>query len=126
MAETNTIKGVVYKIMHTQQISEKFAKKEIVIKTDGEYPQFVPIQFINKNIDKLDNITTGSIVVISYNLKGNEYKEKFYVSIDGWKIQIENQQFNSSQKREDVAHYENEMAKSENMEGANYNDDLPF
>lgn len=103
MSETSTIKGLVHKIMDTQQISDKFAKKEIVIKTDGEYPQFVPIQFVNKNIDKLDNITTGSTVVVSYNLRGNEWKDKYFVSLDGWQIKTENHQF-ANEKTEDIAH----------------------
>ncbi len=124
MAETNTIKGIVHKIMDTQQVSDKFAKKEIVIKTEGEYPQYVPIQFTNKNIDKLDNITTGSTVVVSYNLRGNEWKDKYFVSLDGWQIKTENKSFDSGMKKEDVAHYE--QAKSESMEDTNYNDSLPF
>jgi hypothetical protein len=93
MAEEKTnISGVVHKMFPTEQLSEKFSKRVIVIKTEGEYPQLIPIQFTNKNIDKLDKITTGQFVSVGYNLRGNEYKEKFYASIEGWMIKVENKQ----------------------------------
>jgi hypothetical protein len=98
MSENLTIKGLVYKINPTKEISDKFAFKTIILKTDGDYPQFILIQFSNKNIDKLDNITTGSTVVVSYNLRGRIYKDKqgdetAFVTIEGWQVKTENKTF---------------------------------
>ena len=47
MAE-QTITGVIYKIDETQQVSEKFSKKELILKINGDYPQYIPVQFTNK------------------------------------------------------------------------------
>lgn len=115
MAESTTITGTVHKMFPTEQVSDKFSKRVIVIKTPGEYPQLVPIQFTNKNIEKLDKVLTGQNAVVSYNLRGNEYKEKFYASVEGWMIKIENIQ----------------VDKGEDMSASTHNDsqdpgDLPF
>jgi len=98
MSENLTIKGLVYKINPTKEISDKFSFKTIILKTDGDYPQFILIQFSNKNIDKLNNITTGSTVVVSYNLRGRIYKDKqgdetAFVTIEGWQLITENETF---------------------------------
>lgn len=123
MAETTTIKGVVYKIMPIQNVSEKFQKRELILKTDGEYPQFVLIQFTQKNIDKLDSITAGSTVVVSYNLRGRLWnnpqgEEKCFTTVEGWNIKTENLQVDKGIKKEDIAH---EVLNSKSNE-----DDLPF
>jgi hypothetical protein len=101
MAETTTIKGLVYKRMPIQNVSDKLQKRELILKTDGQYPQYLLIQFVNKNIDKLDNITTGSTVVIDYNLRGRLWysptgEEKCFSTIEGWNIKTENLQVDKS------------------------------
>jgi hypothetical protein len=126
MSEITTIKGLVHKINPTQQVSDKFAKKEIIIKTDGEYPQYILIQFTQKNIDKLDHITAGSTVVVSYNIRGKLWtnpqgEEKCFVTIEGWQIKTENQQ-STGEKKEDVKHY----SQPDFGATATDSDDLPF
>lgn len=125
MSENLTVKGLVYKINETKEISDKFAFKTIILKTEGEYPQYVLIQFSNKNIDKLDNITIGSTVVVSYNLRGRLYRDKnleetAFVTIEGWQIKTENQQF-LGEKKEDVQHY-----SQPDLGAADDNTGLPF
>lgn len=97
MAETTTVTGIVHKVMETQQISDKFAKKEIVIKTDGDYPQYILVQFTQQKISLLDHTVTGQRVVIDYNLRGREYskdgKTSYFLSCEGWRIKTDNVTF---------------------------------
>ena len=70
--EKTTVTGIVHKILPEHVISEKYSKKEIVLKTEEQYTQYLLIQFTNNNINQLDNIATGQRVTITYNLKGRE------------------------------------------------------
>lgn len=83
------ITGRVHKLFPTEQISDKFSKRVVVIETkDGEYTQTIPVEFTQKNIDKINNVSEGQEVTVAINLRGNEYKGKFYSSIQGWKIDV--------------------------------------
>lgn len=126
MSDT-TISGVIHKMFETQKISESFSKREIVIKTDEPYPQLIPVQFTNKNIDKLSRYKEGSDVVVSYNLRGKEWQSKFFVSIDGWRI--ENGAFGSSnqaQKEEDSIAKNGDFSAPQTSNNQADGDDLPF
>ncbi len=91
---TNTITGTVYKIGQTNQVSDKFSKREIVINTTGEmYPQTILIQFSNDKCALLDNVKIGDNVSINYNLRGRKWSgndgiEKVFNTIDGWAIAL--------------------------------------
>mgnify|MGYP003656125074 CR=1 FL=1 len=96
MGTTNTITGIVYKIGQTNQVSDKFSKREIAIKTDDTYPQTILIQFSNDKCALLDNVSIGNNVSINYNLRGrtwvgNDGIEKVFNTIDGWSISLTNQ-----------------------------------
>lgn len=61
-------------------------KKTVLIKTPGEYGQEIPVEFLNKNIDLVNNLKVGDEVTIAINLRSNEYKGKYYINVAGWKI----------------------------------------
>ena len=88
MSEKTVLSGMVYKIMDEQEISSTFTKKEIVVKTAGEYPQFILVQFSQDKIRLLDGLAEYDFVDIDYNLRGREWKDRFFVSIEGWKINV--------------------------------------
>lgn len=83
------ITGKVIKIEPTQEVSATFSKKLIVVETPEQYAQQLPIEFVNKNIDKLDSITIGQNVKVDINLRGSEYQGKHYLSAQGWKIEVD-------------------------------------
>jgi hypothetical protein len=88
---SNTVTGTVYLIGQTQQISDKFSKREIAITTAETYPQTILFQFSNDKCALLDNVRNGDTVTISYNLRGRTWTgkdgiEKIFNTIDGWNI----------------------------------------
>ena len=87
-SESFTVKGTIKHIGDTEQISDKFKKRIIVLEIpDEKYPQTVPFEFAQKNTSLLDEFSVGNEATITFNLRGSEYKDKFYVSLSGWKIE---------------------------------------
>lgn len=82
------ITGVIKIIKATEEVSSTFSKKQIVVTDEGQYPQDLPIDFVQSNISKLDSFTEGQKVKVSINLRGSEYQGKHYLSAQGWKIEV--------------------------------------
>lgn len=87
------MQGTVVTIGEKQQISDKFAKREIVLTDDGEkYPQEVVFQFTQDKCDLLDSFGEGQEVEISFNLRGRRWESpkgetKFFNTLEGWKLE---------------------------------------
>ena len=69
-----------------------FRKREVRITTDEQYPQTLPIDFVQDKCDLLNNYQAGQDVKISINLRGNEWTDpqgtvKCFPSIQGWRIE---------------------------------------
>jgi len=56
------IKGKVIDKEEAKNITDNFQKGSCVIETDEQYPQFITVDFVNKNVDKLKCIS----VVVSF------------------------------------------------------------
>lgn len=85
------IKGTVKQVTDTETVGEKgFQKRQIVVTIgDASYPQHIPVEFVQDKVDLLDDINAGEIVEIDINLRGREWNDKYYVSVQGWKINTE-------------------------------------
>jgi hypothetical protein len=71
------LKVVVKRIGKTQQITEKFKKRELVVDTkDEKYPQVLIFQGIQDMCEKMDELRIEDDITINYNLKGREYNAK--------------------------------------------------
>ena len=83
------IEGRIIRIGQTEQITEKFKKRELVIETDldTQYPQMISVEFQGDKTALLDNANPGQMAKIGINLRGREYKGKVYNSIVAWRIQ---------------------------------------
>ena len=94
--EITKISGTVHVITQTAIMSEKFKKRELVIKTEDQFPQFVTIQFVNDKCDLLNNLNIGDFVSINYNLRGREWTKdnvtKYFNTVEGWSIELKNKQ----------------------------------
>jgi len=85
--------GTIVMIGEKNQVSDKFAKRDIVLSDDADkYPQEVSFQFTQDKCDLLDSFGEGQEVEISFNLKGRRWdspsgETKFFNTLDGWKIE---------------------------------------
>lgn len=85
------VKGKIKFIGTTQQVSEKFSKREIVVTTDEQFPQHISIEFNQDKCAILDKYSVGDDVEVGINLKGREWTNpqgevKYFNSIQGWNI----------------------------------------
>lgn len=88
-----TLSGTVKVKNDTQQISEKFKKREFVV-TDasGNYPQDISFQLTQDRTDQLDNVNVNDMVNVSFFIRGREWTSpkgevKYFNSLDVWKVE---------------------------------------
>jgi hypothetical protein len=88
------IQGRIKTIFATETVGQNgFQKRDVVITTDGQYPQDIIIQFQKGNCALLDNLQIGQIVKIHFNLQGREWTSpqgevKYFNTVVGWKIEV--------------------------------------
>ena len=87
------VQGVVKVIFPTEQVSEKFKKRDIVVRTMEQYSQDILIQFVQDKTSILDKYQVGQSVSIGVNLRGREWKNpqgelKYFNTIQGWRIDL--------------------------------------
>lgn len=83
---SNTLQGTVRHVFDVQEFSSGFTKREFVIETGDKYPQMVKFETVKDKTAMLDGLNPGDEVEVAFNVRGNEYKDKFYVSLSAWKI----------------------------------------
>mgnify|MGYP004701298359 CR=1 FL=1 len=91
------ITGTIKKIDEAKTVGVSFRKREVVITTDEQYPQFLMVEFTQDKCDLLNNYKVGESVKININLKGREWvspqnETKYFNSIQGWRIEKLNDQ----------------------------------
>ena len=125
------IEGVIKMVGETQTFgSNGFRKRELVITTQEQYPQHILVEFVQDKCDILNNYMVGQSVKVGINLRGREYvnpqgKTKFFNSIQGWKINLTEQQ---SQNESAVDNYEQQNATgpTNSVMDDQDEDNLPF
>lgn len=98
------IKGKVKRLSEVKVISDEFKKRDLVIKTDGEYPQILQFQ-LSKERCSLD-LKEGQEVNVHFNLRGREWTNKnnevmVFNTLDAWKIEFEKEESNNTQNEGD-------------------------
>lgn len=93
MSAETKVKGSVEVILPTQEVSEKFTKRDIVINTGGDYPQLICVQFVQDQVDELDKFAEGDEVEIGVNIRGRKWispkgEEKYFNTLQGWRIDL--------------------------------------
>ena len=83
--------GKINFIGQTQDVTESFKKRELVVTTDEQYPQHILIEFAQDKCDLLNNFKIGEAVKVGINLRGREWvnpqgETKNFNQIQGWKI----------------------------------------
>ena len=115
---TIKLTGKVLHVGEEQQISATFTKRSIVVEEEeindnGKYVNEIEIDFINKNIDRIQYVKVGDTVEISASVRSregsNNYAGRWFTNINGFFCKVT-----------DKAEYQ-EQAQQEVPQ-----DDLPF
>lgn len=117
--------GKVKVVTPAQQITDSYNKRELVIKTDEQYPQFILIEFgQGKCNEYLDKLNANDEVKVHINIGGREWTNpqgevKYFNSIKGWKIE------KLSSEPQSAATQKSPFPIAEPLEQEEHND-LPF
>lgn len=87
------VTGKVKVISDEQVVSASYKKRELVVTTDEQYPQFISIEFPQDKGDLLNGLGINDKVKVSINLGGREWinpqgEARYFNSIKGWKIEV--------------------------------------
>jgi hypothetical protein len=86
------LKGKVKVIGETEVVgTSEFKKRMLVVKTDEQYPQMIPIEFVQDKTTLLDKFKVGDAVIIGVNIRGREWtnpdgEAKYFLSLQGWRM----------------------------------------
>lgn len=82
------VSGRVISVGQTESVGQNgFTKRLLVIETNEQYPQKLPIDFVKDKTSLLDQIKINQEVKIQINLRGSEHNGRWYAQIQGWKIE---------------------------------------
>lgn len=130
--------GKLVAINETQQVSERFKKREFVLEIAEEingnvYTNYAKMQLVQNKCEIIDNFKIGDTVKVSFNIKGNKWERdgnvNYITNLDAWRV--ENAQQGAQGATAASPAYQ-APANTGNNTNMNYNpspenaDDLPF
>lgn len=133
------ITGKLIQVSPTQQVSERFKKREFVLEIAEEingnvYTNYAKMQLVQNKCEIIDNYKMGDAVKVSFNIKGNKWERdgnvNYITNLDAWRVEAAAQGSSASAPAASPA-YTNMSAPAANT-GGQYNpspesvDDLPF
>ncbi|MGB6223096.1 DUF3127 domain-containing protein [Haloferula sp.] len=87
MANNFELTGTLKHLMDLQTFASGFTKREFVIEVqDGKYPQMIKFECVKDKTAILDDLAIGDNVTVTFDIRGNEFKERFYVNLVAWKL----------------------------------------
>ena len=87
MANNFELTGALKHLMDLQTFASGFTKREFVIEVqDGKYPQMIKFECVKDKTAILDGLAIGDNISVTFDIRGNEFKERFYVNLVAWKL----------------------------------------
>jgi len=87
------INGKIHVISDTQQVTERFRKREFVLELaeNPRYPQYVQFQLTGDRCENLEGFSVGEDVNVEFSLRGREWKSpqgemRYFNSLDVWEL----------------------------------------
>lgn len=88
MAQNFEMEGTVKVIEEIQSFASGFTKREFVIEIeDGKFPQSIKFECVKDKTALIDQFQIGDPVKVYFDIRGNEYKGKYYVNLNAWKLE---------------------------------------
>lgn len=110
----------------TQQVSEKFKKREFVITDNSsQHPQYIQFQLVQDKCELISQYPVGSEIKVHFNLRGREWSSpqgevKYFNSLEAWRIEgVSNLAVDKSSKSQ-------AEKNAIDCRGVDTGDDLPF
>ena len=82
--------GTVKVVMDEVKFESGFSKREFVVTTDDDrYPQEIKFECVKDKSAILNDVKPGQRVTVSFDLRGNESKGRYFVSLSAWRVEAE-------------------------------------
>ncbi|MCP5535244.1 MAG: DUF3127 domain-containing protein [Akkermansiaceae bacterium] len=118
--------GKIKVIFDTQTFPSGFTKREFVLTVgDDNYPQDLKFEMIKDKCTWLDQFEVGQDATVNFDIRGNEFKGKYYVNLNCWKIQG-GEGTNSGGNQAPAQSASNANTEIEPSPDDLINDDIPF
>jgi hypothetical protein len=115
--------GLIIAIDPVKTFPSGFYKRELVLDVaDGQYSQSIKIEFLKDRADLLENFRAGQKVTIGVNLRGNEYEQRYFNAVLGWKITSAEE--SSPKKKQDSQQESHPLSAIQN--NPETDDEIPF
>lgn len=124
-----TITGTIKVVGKTQDVSDKFRKRELVVtEPSGQRPQHIPVEFTQDRCGLLDGFNPGDEVTVSCYVNGREWAgrdgvTKYFLSLSGNRIERSG---NSGGATNHGGYQAAPPPSAADMPPAGDEDDLPF
>ena len=117
--------GTIKEIFETQTFPSGFSKREFVITTDERFPQEIKFDCLKEKAELLNDLKAGDTVVVSFDIRGRQYNDRYYVDLNAWRIEsagarAEDEQGMPSSSDTDV------VPEVPTDDGGNTGEDIPF
>lgn len=87
------ITGRVHEIGQTQQVTDTFKKRDIIVEyaENPQYPEFLRFESTQDRVTIFDDLTPGDEVEVSFNLRGRPWTNKegvttYFNSLVAWRV----------------------------------------
>jgi len=114
------IRGKVIAIGKTQQVTDKFKKRDLIVEyaENPTYPEQVKFEANQAGCDKLDELREGDEITVHFNLRGRAWKDKagvnqYFNTLNVWKFDLHQTSAGS-------------MKEAQDNDNGDNPDDLPF
>jgi len=79
--------GKIKLIQDVQTFGSGFTKREFVVTVeDGKFPQDICLECIQDKAGLLDAVQEGQQVSVSFDIRGREYKGRYFNNLQAWRI----------------------------------------
>jgi hypothetical protein len=78
--------GKIKLMFEPMTFASGFTKREFVLTLEDDYPQDVKFVCVKEKCGLLDRVAVGDRVKVDFRIRGNEYKERYYVDLQAFQI----------------------------------------
>ena len=79
--------GAVKVVFEPMTFPSGFVKREFVLTMEDDYPQDIKFSCVKEKTSLLNGIAPGDQVKVSFRIRGNLFKERYFVDLQAFRIE---------------------------------------
>ena len=78
--------GAIKVVFDLVSFPSGFTKREFVLTMDDDYPQDIKFACVKEKTALLDNVAPGDRVKVAFRVRGNLFKERYFVDLQAFRV----------------------------------------